>query len=169
MGHKRIIALNGSLRVGSSNGQFLNALEDFFSPFEFIIYPSLGDLPHFTPDGHFPEVVLQFKELVSRADYIVIVTPEYAHGVPGVLKNALDWLVSDERMPGKEVFLFVCSAGDGFHAMESLKEVLRTMSLVVKEERCLSVSSIRSQFIEGRLKNESLIDKISSMASSLIY
>lgn len=169
MSAKKIIALNGSLREGSSNGQFLNALKEHFSPLELSIYPSLGDLPHFRPDGHFPEIVIQFKKLVCDADYLIIVTPEYAHGMPGVLKNALDWLVSDEKIPGKEVFLFVCSAGDGYHAMESLKEVLRTMSVNVREERCLNINAIRSQFIDGKLKSESIIEKISAMKSSLIY
>lgn len=165
---KRIIALNGSLRRESSNGHLLNAIKDNLKNIEFTQYSSLGNLPHFNPDLSFAEVVLDFKAQINSADYLLIVTPEYAHGIPGVLKNALDWLVSDENLPGKDVILFVCSAGDGVNAMNSLIEITKTMSLNVLSERCFNISAIRSKFANGKLVDQKLKDLLYMLEESLL-
>lgn len=153
---KKILAINGSLRANSSNGLLLNALENVFKESEFSIYDSLSNLPHFNPDLDPSDAVIELKDRVNASDYLLIVTPEYAHGVPGVLKNALDWLVSDERLPGKEVIIFVCSTGDGTHAFDSLIEILKTMSLSVSANRCFNFNSIRSRFSKGELVDQEL-------------
>src|SRR5690606_3703912 len=75
----------------------------------------------------------------------IISTPEYAHGIPGVLKNALDWIVSDEDFPGKKVGLIIASTSEGQFARDSLVEVLRTMSAEVDEEAIVSISGIRTK------------------------
>src|SRR5215471_687580 len=92
----RILAISGSLRAVSSNTALLRAAA-MLAPagVEIRVYDGLGDLPHFNPDleGAEPPVVKDFGAQVGAADGIILSTPEYAHGVPGVLKNALDWLV----------------------------------------------------------------------------
>lgn len=153
---KKVVALNGSLRKGSTNALLLKSIEEFVKKIELVEYNSLGDLPYFNPDISFPRVVLDFKKKINDADCLLIVTPEYAHGIPGVLKNALDWLVSDENLPGKDIVIFVCSAGDGQHAMDSLVEITKTMSLNVMEERCFRVRGIRSRFDGTKLVDEKL-------------
>ncbi len=92
----RILAISGSLRSQSANGFILKALSQMNPQFaDFTFYEGLEDLPPFNPDK--PQdvpAVLHFRELLSKADAVIICTPEYAFGVPGVLKNALDWVVS---------------------------------------------------------------------------
>lgn len=163
---KKIITINGSLRKESSNGQLINFIKSNLNQFEVNIYDNLGNLPHFNPDSEIPAVVLDFKRQIIKSDYLLIVTPEYAHGIPGVLKNALDWLVSDEDLPGKDVILFVCSAGDGENAMLSLKEITKTMSLNVINDRCFCISSIRSKARENFL-DENILKILNSLAEQL--
>ena len=72
-----------------------------------ILFEHLGILPLFNPDlddMHIAEVKL-LRDAVQQADGLMIASPEYAHGISGVMKNALDWLVSDENFPGKPVLL----------------------------------------------------------------
>jgi NAD(P)H-dependent FMN reductase len=97
------------------------------------LYEGIGELPHFNPDLDAegmapPPAVAQLKKRLADADALLISTPEYAHGIPGVLKNALDWLVSGAEMPGKPVGIVYGSAGDASHARAALTEVLTTMS-----------------------------------------
>jgi chromate reductase, NAD(P)H dehydrogenase (quinone) len=103
-----ILAISGSLRRVSSNTSLLLAAIDLSPPtVEMNFYNGLGDLPHFNPDLETTEIpaVMDLKAQVKWADGLLICSPEYAHGVPGVLKNALDWLVSDEDFAGKPIAL----------------------------------------------------------------
>lgn len=96
------------------------------------LFTGLGELPHFNPDldadaAVLPESVQAFRAQVDAADAILICSPEYAHGVPGALKNALDWLVSGPEIVYKPIGLLNASPRST-HAQASLAETLRTMS-----------------------------------------
>jgi chromate reductase, NAD(P)H dehydrogenase (quinone) len=129
----RLLAISGSLRSASSNTTMLHALQAI-APAGIIVslYDGLGDLPYFNPDldGETdtpPPSVGQLRTQIGQADGLLISSPEYAHGVPGVLKNALDWLVSSLEFPSKPVALINISPRSTFvHA--SLRETLTTMS-----------------------------------------
>lgn len=104
-------------------------------------YEGLGDLPHFNPDLDVepaPPAVGTFREQLRWADAVVISSPEYAHGVPGSLKNALDWVVGSGELVEKPVALLNASPMSTF-AQASLAETLRTMSAVVLEEASVTV------------------------------
>ena len=96
-----VLALSGSLRAASTNSALLAALRaNALSDFHLTLYDGLGSLPIFNPDDEgerTPPLAAALIDAVARADGIIVSCPEYAHGVPGGLKNALDWLVS--RMP----------------------------------------------------------------------
>ncbi|HEX9106271.1 MAG TPA: NAD(P)H-dependent oxidoreductase [Longimicrobiales bacterium] len=77
-----------------------------------------------------PASVVDFRRRLLAADALLTCSPEYAHGVPGALKNALDWLVSVPELPFKSVGLLNASPRS-VHAQASLLETLRTMSLRV--------------------------------------
>jgi chromate reductase, NAD(P)H dehydrogenase (quinone) len=97
---------------------------------EIILYANLGVLPHFNPDldgDTPPPTVLELRAEVGLAEGLMISSPEYAHGVPGCLKNALDWLVASVEFPGKAVALLNTSARS-IHAEAQLTEILTTMS-----------------------------------------
>lgn len=96
-------------------------------------FEGLATLPAFNPDldeeGMTPPAPVEnLRSQVANADALVICSPEYAHGVPGSLKNALDWLVSVPDMVAKPVALVNVSPRSTY-AQASLAETLRTMSM----------------------------------------
>jgi chromate reductase, NAD(P)H dehydrogenase (quinone) len=127
----RLVTLCGSLRARSSNRAILDAYARLAPPSVSIEhYDKLGALPHFNPDQDgeaLPPEVADWRRLVARADAVVLSTPEYVHALPGSFKNALDWLVGDPTFAGKSAIILHVDRGSHW-ALDSLKEVLRTMS-----------------------------------------
>jgi chromate reductase len=132
----RILGLSGSLRARSSNTELLRAVASLApAGVEITLFAGLDRLPYFNPDLDGPGVtapprIEALRQRIRRADALLICSPEYAHGVPGVLKNALDWLVSDPDVVYKPVGLLNASPR-AVHAQASLAETLRTMSMRV--------------------------------------
>jgi NAD(P)H-dependent FMN reductase len=129
----RILAISGSLKAGSSNTALLRAAA-LLTPegVEITLYDGLGELPHFNPDldvdgGEVPPAVADLRFRVQAADALLISSPEYAHGVPGSLKNALDWLVGGFEIVGKP-FALLNASPRATLAQASLAETLATMS-----------------------------------------
>jgi NAD(P)H-dependent FMN reductase len=130
----KILGISGSLRGNSSNTTLLRILNSIPHPeLEFDIFPDLGRLPHFSPELDDADASLQvrsFRAALSGCDGVVLSTPEYAFGMPGVLKNALDWTVSSGEFDGKPVAAISASptyaGGDKAHA--SLLLVLSALS-----------------------------------------
>jgi NAD(P)H-dependent FMN reductase len=122
-------------------------------------YEKLGELPHFNPDldgKTVPDEVGALRGLIAAADALLISTPQYAHGLPGALKNALDWLVSDPAFAGKPVVILHASRGSTW-ALDSLTEVLRTMSARIIESASVSLPLGSNQLdTEGILAREDL-------------
>ncbi len=96
------------------------------------LFNALGSLPPFNPDldEAAPDSVTSFRAMVADADAVVISTPEYAHGIPGVLKNALDWLVGSGELYRKPVVLLHLSAR-GEYGRASLREILLIMGAAI--------------------------------------
>ena len=96
---------------------------------EILLYRDLGALPLFNPDDD--ECAAARRRRLARAGRLraglIIAAPEYAHGVPGAFKNALDWLVASDAFPGKPVAM-INTAPRSFHAQSALRETLATMS-----------------------------------------
>ena len=129
----RVLAISGSLRKDSTNTAALEALARLADgDMRVVVYRDLARLPPFNPDDDLedepkPESVEALRAMVAACDAIVIAAPEYAHGVPGALKNALDWLVASEAFAGRPVMLVNCSPR-AFHAQTALREILATMA-----------------------------------------
>lgn len=140
----KVVAISGSLRARSTNAALLHAAAAIAPPgMEFIFYEGLADLPHFNPDQDAdeespPEIVRDFRRLLVEADGVVITTPEYAHGVPGALKNAVDWLVSYGALVGKPVLLLNAAAHGGEYAQASLLHTLQVMNWNVLADASLT-------------------------------
>lgn len=132
----RLLLVSGSLRAVSSNGAVLDAIAAIAPAHVGVTrYDGLADLPAFNPDldgeGAVPPApVAAWRDAIAAADALVVCSPEYAHGVPGALKNALDWLVSGPDVPGLPVAV-VNATTRAHHAHDALLETLRTMSAQV--------------------------------------
>jgi NAD(P)H-dependent FMN reductase len=143
----RILAVSGSLRAASSNGTIVRVAQRVAPDGIHVdLYHGLASLPHFNPDldrelddPRLPEVVRALRREVATVDALVISSPEYAHGVPGSLKNFLDWLVGGAEMVDKHVALW-STAPHAIHAQASLAETLRTMTAVLVTEAGLAIS-----------------------------
>jgi NAD(P)H-dependent FMN reductase len=138
----RILAISGSLRKVSSNTALLQAAIALSPPkVEMRLYDGLGDLPHFNPDLEptEPFPIQDLRSQVKWSDGLLISSPEYAHGIPGVLKNALDWLVNGEEFVGKPIALFNASQR-ATHTQASLTEIVTTMAGRIVPEASITVS-----------------------------
>jgi len=138
----KVLAVSGSLRARSSNGALLRALPLVSPPgMGFAFRAPLDGLPYFNPDieeaGLPPEVERWRAEIRDHAA-LVVSSPEYAHGVPGVLKNALDWLVGGVEIHGKPIAVLQTSLPSTL-AHASLVETLRIMGGNVVAEASVPV------------------------------
>jgi chromate reductase len=127
----RILAISGSLRKESSNTAVLLAAGRLApSDWEVVFYEGLAQLPHFNADMDTddpPAQAVALREQVGSCDGIILCSPEYARGVSGALKNALDWLVGSLEFPGKPVALINASQR-ATSADAHLRLTLTTMS-----------------------------------------
>ncbi|PYP79981.1 MAG: hypothetical protein DMD35_06620 [Gemmatimonadetes bacterium] len=139
----RILAISGSLRARSSNTSLLRLAVDVApDDVQIALYDGLASLPHFNPDDDVdapPTPVLDLRTRVGEADGLLICSPEYAHGVPGSPKNALDWLVASVELPNKPVALLNASPW-ATHAQASLIETLTVMSTRVVSDVTIPVA-----------------------------
>lgn len=133
-----------------------------------VLYQELDSLPHFNPDldsdGNTPLSVASLRRQIQSANGVLISSPEYAHGVPGALKNALDWLVSSGELVGKP-FALINASSRAHHAQEQLAEILRTMAANIVEE-----ASITIPFLGKNLNEAEILENIelSSLLRSAI-
>jgi chromate reductase, NAD(P)H dehydrogenase (quinone) len=135
-----ILAMSGSLRADSSNRRVLQAAA-MLAPagVEVSWFDALDSLPHFNPDldgPRRPAPVQAFRRQLAESDALLLSSPEYAHGVPGSLKNALDWLVSGVEIAALPTGLLNPSP-HSTHAQPALIETLRTMSADVIAAACV--------------------------------
>ncbi|MFC5404699.1 NADPH-dependent FMN reductase [Cohnella soli] len=132
----KVLAISGSLRQKSSNSALVNAIIALAPEnMKFTIYGELGELPHFNPDldvEEGPAPVEGLRTQLKDADGVLICTPEYGNGVPGVLKNALDWVVSSGEFMNKPTAVISASpspmGGDKAHA-----SLLLTLNMIHAE------------------------------------
>lgn len=137
-----ILALSGSLRAASENTRLLRAAARLSSPeIEVTVYSGLGELPLFNPDIEFPSpaAVAALRTAINAADAVIIASPEYAHGVSGVIKNALDWMVGNESFVNKPVAL-LNAAPRARHAYLALRETVTMMSARVIDAACITLA-----------------------------
>ena len=95
-----VVGVAGSLRRGSYNRALLRAATELAPPALHIVIHELDDIPLYNGDieaAGVPPSVVQLRDAVRLADGLLIATPEYNHGVPGVLKNTIDWLSRPPR------------------------------------------------------------------------
>jgi chromate reductase, NAD(P)H dehydrogenase (quinone) len=112
-----VVGFAGSLRRGSYNRALLRAATELAPPALHIDIHELDGIPLYNGDieaAGAPPSVVHLREAIRQADALLIATPEYNHGVPGVLKNAIDWLSRpprDSALNGKVAAVMGASPG----------------------------------------------------------
>jgi DNA-binding Lrp family transcriptional regulator/NAD(P)H-dependent FMN reductase len=131
-----ILAICGSLNDGSSNARLLDLVRSLAPDgVDVVRSTSVEALPHFRPDVEAPDggPVARFRAEIGTADAVLIATPEYAHALPGALKDALDWLVGSGELYGKRVGVLSAAPAPerGTNAREMLERTLRAQGAEV--------------------------------------
>jgi chromate reductase len=169
-GPLRIRSICGSLRKGSFNAAVRRALPAL-APAGLMIEPldGIGDMPLYNGDveaAGFPPAVTAFADAMRAADGIVICTPEYNNSVPGVLKNAIDWLSRVEKQPFNEKPVALLSASPsqfgGVRSQLAIRPALVTLNAFVLNRPGIMITNARSKFDEatGELADEATKDMI---------
>lgn len=139
-----ILTICGSLRAASLNAMLLRAIRRLAPP-DMVIheFANMAGLPLFNPDLDAcpPASVIDLKQQIASADVVLIASPEYAHGITGVLKNALDWTVSSDVFVNKPVVVLNASPR-ATHADAALREILTVMSAQIIEAASVTVAVI---------------------------
>lgn len=147
----RVLGVPGSLRGGSTNHALLAAIPSVDPDLTLELEAGVGDLPHFSPDLDqpgmpLPPAVDAWRARVAAADVVIVSSPEYVHGIPGALKNALDWLVSGDEIAAKPVALWSASPSGAPHAHAQLMEVLGVMTARLDREASMALILPRAAF-----------------------
>lgn len=169
---KKIFAISGSTRKGSSNEAILKFIaEKYKDSIELELFEGIETLPHFSPDLTDDEIsasVHSFRERISHADGVIVCSPEYVFSLPGSLKNAIEWCVSTTVFSGKATAIIVAS-GLGEKAFESLDLVLSTMEATIAEGAKLLISGVKGKISsEGEIHHEETLLKIDRLIETLI-
>jgi chromate reductase len=138
----RVLGISGSLRAGSHNTRLLRAAAELLPPgAQLEVFEGLAEIPPFDADieGSPPAAVLALKEAIAQADAVLIATPEYNHSIPGVLKNALDWVsrpIAANPMRGKPALVIGASTGmfGAVWAQAETRKVLGALGARVLDE-----------------------------------
>jgi chromate reductase, NAD(P)H dehydrogenase (quinone) len=160
---KTVLAISGSTRRQSSNHLLLRAISAMMkNQLDIVLFDGIAGLPHFDPDiaeEQIPVPVRAFKQQLRDAAGIIICTPEYAHGVPGALKNAIDWTVSSGEFGGKPTVLITAST-DGRYGHGALLETLRVIEAMDVDRLQLLIPFIRTKVSEAGITDEKTLAEV---------
>jgi chromate reductase, NAD(P)H dehydrogenase (quinone) len=169
----RILGISGSLRAASFNTALLRAAKTLAEPEVQFDIATLHGIPLYDGDVEardgLPQAVLALRNSIQACDGLLLATPEYNNGFPGVFKNAIDWLsrTSPEHpsvLSGKPVAIIGASPG-GFGtilAQTAWLPVLRTLSMHYWAGGRLMVSKAHTVLIDGALQDPALTKQLSA-------
>lgn len=162
-----ILAISGSLRHSSSNTAIVKEIKKMMpGNVEYIIFEGLANIPHFNDSTEVPPSVNEWRNQIASADAVLFCTPEYAFGVPGTLKNALDWAVGSTTFSDKPVALITASSvGDKAHV--SLMHTLTALGTNIVDD--LLISFVRSKLnAQGEITDSDTAKAVQSLVLKLI-
>ena len=164
-----ILGISGSLRLNSSASNVLHIVSGLFpAHVYFIIYKGIEHIPAFNDSEAIPPAVRDFIQSVYKADAVFFCIPEYAFGVPGALKNALDWTVSSTAFSDKPTALITAaSSGDKAHA--ALLLTLTALGAKIPDSTRLLLPFIRTRLTgNGEIKDAGTLLKIRNQCQALM-
>jgi chromate reductase len=174
----KILGIAGSLREGSYNRGLLRAARELLPQDVDFVEFDIRSLPFYDGDVEAagdPEPVVALKDSIREADALLIATPEYNRGVPGGLKNAVDWASRPplgSPLAGKPVALMGASTGRGGTALaqQQLREALEFPRAVVLDEPQVFVPEAYMHFDErGELADDSIRAEIAELLDTLAH
>lgn len=172
----KIVGICGSIRTGSQSRVLLRSVAALLPSQTQFRELNIGELPHYNEDDDGsapPEPVTMARNAVERADAVIVITPEFNHGIPGVLKNTLDWL-SRPAFAGcfidKPVMFATISPGalGGVRAQHQLRETLSSMLCRLFPLMEIAVGHVHGKLDDGRLTDESTIRHINAVLVSFL-
>jgi NAD(P)H-dependent FMN reductase len=172
MNNKKVIAICGSTRQNSINHSLIKAIVDLSAEnLDITIFDGIANLPQFNPDNDGENVsdeVAHFRQLLDNAEGIIICTPEYAHGVPGTLKNAIDWTISSSQFPHKPTMLITAST-DGTFGHKALLETLKAIEAKNIDNLQLVISFVKTKMSsENQITDEKTLRDVQDLVSRFI-
>jgi chromate reductase, NAD(P)H dehydrogenase (quinone) len=172
----RLLGIAGSLRERSYNRALLRATAELMPPGVKLEEHDLRGLPFYDGDVEAagePTSVVELKDAIRRADGLVIATPEYNRGVPGGLKNAIDWASRPalaSPLAGKPVAIMGASTGRGgtIRAQQQLRDALEFPRAIVLATPQVLVPEAYLHFDEqGELVDEEIRERIAELVAAL--
>jgi chromate reductase len=165
----KIVAICGSLRESSSNSLIIETVSRMLpANVKYTIYKDMAKIPAFDDGNYVPDPVADFRKLVNESDGVFICTPEYAFGVPGTLKNALDWTVGTGEFVDKPLAL-ITAASLGKNAHAALLLIFKAISANIPEGGSLLIPYIRTKIDQhGAIKDDGTKEEIMKVMQSLI-
>ncbi len=170
----KLLAISGSIRAGSYNRALLKAMSELSSSGTTVtVYDGLKDIPIYDPnvaDNAIPVAVADLMLKIRASDGVIISTAEYIYGVPGILKNVLDWLVSSDVLILKPVSVSSISTSSlgGVRAHSALILILHTMNASVVVDGSIHVPSVYEKFDENRKLTDELTKQAIKVSLSAI-
>lgn len=170
MNPTNILAISGSLRQSSTNSAALRAAAAAAAQGGIVVTidASIRTLPQFDPDLESapPDTVLRFREACERADGVLLAVPEYAFGIPGAFKNALDWPVGTSALYRKPVtVLSVAPPSRGTRVREALAHVLTAIGADAIFRSVPVADADRDA--RGEIRNPTVVAELRTIASEL--
>jgi chromate reductase, NAD(P)H dehydrogenase (quinone) len=171
-----VMGFAGSLRQGSYNKAALRAAIELAPPGMIIETFDLAPIQPYNEDVKqqgFPPPEQEFREKIRAADALLIVTPEYNRGAPGVLKNAIDWASRppDQPFNGKPTAIFGASPGmiGTAVAQYDLRRCLGVLNALVMNTPSVMIGQAAQKFdAQGRLTDQPTRDMISQLLVALV-
>ncbi|MGH7881963.1 MAG: NADPH-dependent FMN reductase [Candidatus Dormibacteraceae bacterium] len=172
----QILAISGSLRRGSFNTALLREAANLApTNMKIELYQGLRDIPPYDEDQRAhgdPESVISLKRQIAAADGLLIATPEYNGSVPGVLKNAIDWVSRppEPPLPGKVVAVVGASMSQfgTMRAQLHLQDILTAVGALTMPAPAVLIGQAHERFTEdGRLTDQTSREFLTQLLTEL--
>jgi len=172
MNNKKVIAICGSTRQNSINHSLIKAIADLSSAtLDVSLFDSIANLPQFNPDNdgdHVAMEVADFRQQLNNAEGIIICTPEYAHGVPGALKNAIDWTISSSQFPHKPTMLITASTG-GNYGHKALMATLKAIEAKNIDQLQMVIPFVKTKIsVDNKITDEKTLAEIKLLIAGFV-
>ncbi len=148
---KKIFVIIGSASANSANLKLVEKMGIMAEhEFKFTIFSKLKMLPHFDPElssKNTPQIIVEFRHSIQKADGVIICTPEYIFSIPSGLKNAIEWCISTTVFSDKPCGLITASAS-GEKGHEELQLIMKTAMAKFTNQTTLLIQGVKGKFDE---------------------